>query len=211
MHAQTIKQHFPIFDQSELVRELLERSQYVDLPANQTILEAGHIISNIPLVFSGAIKVIREDDTGNEIFLYYIRGGQSCAMTITACLKREKSVVKAITQTETKALIVPLDVVHDFLFRYPSWSKFVVDTYSRRFEEIIEVVDSVAFQNMDARLLKYLLEKSRLLKTNKLVISNTEIAKDLNSSREVIFRLLKQLEQRKVLIAARGKIELLDL
>lgn len=209
--TQIIQENFPSFDQFELIKDLSEKGTFIEVPSNEVLLDSGNIIKVIPLVFKGSIKVFREDQYGNEIFLYYIQSGQSCAMTLSSCLKREKSVVKAITQSRTKILAVPVDVVHDFMFKYPSWNNFILQTYSIRFEEIIDVVDHVAFQKMDARLLKYLLDKSALLKSKELAISNTEIAKDLNSSREVISRLLKQLEKRAVLKAARGKIELFDL
>ena len=209
--SHAIKSLFPVFDQTEMVEDLLNQSQFMDLPPGTTLMGIDQIIKVIPLVYSGAIKVMREDAEGNEIFLYYIQAGQSCAMTLSSCLRREKSAVKAIVQENTQLLAVPVEVVYQLQLRYPSWNNFILETYSGRFNELLSVVDSVAFQNMDVRLLKYLFRKSSILKSKTIHISNTAIAKDLNSSREVISRLLKQLEQKQFLKATRGKIELLDI
>ncbi|MEM6380178.1 MAG: Crp/Fnr family transcriptional regulator [Bacteroidota bacterium] len=205
------KSLFPVFHQTKMVEDLIAQSQFMDLPAETVLMGIDQIIKVIPLVYSGAVKVIREDTDGNEIFLYYIQAGQSCAMTLSSCLKREKSAVKAIVQENTALLAVPVEVVYQLQLRYPSWNNFILETYSNRFNELLNVVDSVAFQNMDVRLLKYLFIKSTILNSKTIHISNTAIAKDLNSSREVISRLLKQLEQKQILKTSRGKIELLDI
>lgn len=209
--SHAIKSLFPVFEQTEMVEDLLNQSQFMDVSPGTTLMGIDQIIKVIPLVYSGAIKVMREDAEGNEIFLYYIQAGQSCAMTLSSCLRREKSAVKAIVQENTQLLAVPVEVVYQLQLRYPSWNNFILETYSGRFNELLSVVDSVAFQNMDVRLLKYLFRKSSILKSKTIHISNTAIAKDLNSSREVISRLLKQLEQKQFLKATRGKIELLDI
>ncbi|HFA47771.1 MAG TPA: Crp/Fnr family transcriptional regulator [Bacteroidetes bacterium] len=204
-----LKDLFPIFSQSELIEEISERGQILEIPAGHRVFDFGNIITVIPLVFSGSIKVVREDEEGNEIFLYYIRKGESCAMTLSSCLKREKSSIKAIVQSDTLALALPVEAVYGFAHKYPSWSDFLVDTYSRRFEEILAVVDNIAFNKMDVRLLKYLMEKGKIMGTDKLTVSKTAIAKDLNSSREVISRLLKQMEKNKLVRLGRNTVELL--
>ena len=207
---QQLKASFPIFSQTDLVREILEKGQVLELPAGHQILDTDDFVNIIPLVIEGSIKVLREDDLGHEILLYYIQPGESCAMTLSSCLKRERSSVKAIAQTPTTAIAVPVDIIYHFLRKYPSWNDFIVDTYSRRFNEILEVVDTIAFQKMDMRLLKYLFDKGRVLGSSHFRISKTDIAKDLNSSREVISRLLRQMEKNGLIRQDGSDLELLD-
>lgn len=206
-----IRHQFPIFSQSELINEMAEKGQILELPAKFQILDVGSIINVIPLVFEGAIKVVREDENGNEIFLYYIRSGESCAMTLSSCIKREKSTIKAIAQSDTQALAVPVEAIYRFMHKYPSWSDFIVETYAKRFDEMLEVIDSVCFHGMDFRLLRYLLEKQNLAASSVLNISHQEIANDLNTSREVISRMLKQIEKKGAINLSRSQIEIIDL
>ena len=206
-----IRHEFPIFSQSELIDEIAEKGKLLELPANYQILDVGSIINVIPLVFEGAIKVVREDENGNEIFLYYIKKGESCAMTLSSSLRREKSAIKAIAQSETLALAVPVEAIYRFMHKYPNWSDFVVETYALRFDEMLEVIDSVCFHQMDFRLLRYLMDKHRLAESPVLKISHQEIANDLNTSREVISRMLKQIEKKGAIKLFRGQIEIVDL
>jgi CRP/FNR family transcriptional regulator len=161
-------------------------------------------------VLDGSIKVIREDEEGNEIFLYYIKSGESCAMTLSSCLRRETSSVKAIVESPADLLALPADVIYSFALRYPSWNDFMTETYARRFEEMLEVIDHIAFHSMDVRLLKYLIDRSHLLQSKVLSVSRTQIAKDLNSSREVISRLLKQMEKKRLVKISGTQVELLE-
>ncbi len=206
-----IRRQFPVFSQSELINEMAEAGQLLDLPANFQILDVGNIVKVIPLVFEGAIKVVREDEKGNEIFLYYIKSGESCAMTLSSCIRRGKSAIKAIAQSNTKALAVPVEAIYRFMHKYPSWSDFIVETYALRFDEMLEVIDSVCFHGMDFRLLRYLMDKYHLAGSSFLNISHQEIASDLNTSREVISRMLKQIENKGAINLSRGQIEIVDL
>lgn len=199
---------FPGLAPQDLRAEIIEKGKWMALPPGQQVIDVGNVIRIVPLVFSGSIKVIREDDAGNELFLYYIRSGESCAMTLSSCLRQEKSAIKAVVESSASVLALPVDVVRDLNRRFPLWNDFITETYARRFEEILEVVDQIAFQQLDVRLLKYLLDKSQLLQSRILTISRTEIARDLHSSREVISRLLKQMERRKLLHIRGNQIEI---
>ncbi|PHN05912.1 Crp/Fnr family transcriptional regulator [Flavilitoribacter nigricans] len=205
-----LKRLFPVFQQYELLTEIVAKSQRMEIPAGEQIIGVGNRINVVPLVLDGTIKVIREDDEGNEIFLYYIKSGESCAMTLTACLRRDPSSVKAIVESPTDLLALPADVVYDLAHRFPNWNDFMTETYARRFEEMMEVIDHVAFHSMDVRLLKYLIDRSHLLQSRVLTVSRTQIAKDLNSSREVISRLLKQMEKKKLVRIDGSAVELLE-
>lgn len=206
---QTIRERFPIFDQLELVDQLVNTGQLVELEAGTAILQTGSYIKVIPLVLKGSIKVFREDDDDKELFLYYIKQGQSCAMTLNSCLRVEKSRVKAVAQEPTTLLALPVDRIQDFNRKYPSWLAFVMETFGSRLEEVMHVLDQVAFHQLDERLVNYLSEKAQTLHTQTLHISHQAIADDLASSREVISRLLKQLEKNGRVKLSRGQIELL--
>ncbi len=206
-----LKSSFPELCQNNLLEEICEKGHYMVVPAEQQILNEGNFISEIPLVFNGSIKVIRVDGEGNELFLYYIKGGESCAITLSSCLKKEKSSVKAIVQDKAELIALPVESVYEFVRKYPTWNDFILATFNTRFDEILEVLDDVCFHNTDFRLVKYLQGKSSLLSTKILNISHKEIAADLNTSREVVSRLLKQLEAKGAIELQRGRIQINDL
>ena len=206
-----LKSLFPALCQNSLLEDICEKGHYMVVSSEQQILDEGNFISVIPLVFNGSIKVIRVDGAGNELFLYYIKAGESCAITLSSCLKREKSSVKAIVQNKAELIALPVGVVYEFVRKYPTWNDFVLETFNRRFDEILQVLDDVCFHNTDFRLVKYLQGKSSLLNTKVLNISHKEIAVDLNTSREVVSRLLKQLEGKGAIELLRGRIRINDI
>ena len=206
-----LREIFPVFDNSILVEALIDNCQYFKLPADTELMHMGSYITVVPLVISGTIKVFREDEKGREVFLYYIRAGESCALTMTACFKMEKSYIKAKIQEETEFIAIPVKLVRNFHKDHPSWSKFVFSTFSKRFDEILRVLESVVFHNMDERLSIYLTEKSNALENDTVYSSHKDIADDLVTSREVISRLLKQMEKKNLVELSRGKIKLTGL
>ena len=205
-----IQTHFPIFSQLDLVEELAATSQYHLIPKGVEILHENNYINDIPLVINGMVKVSRIDDAGREVFLYYITGGQSCAMTLTSFLRREKSKVRAVTMNETAVLTIPVKAVYNINKKYPSWQHFIIETFSYRFDELIEVLESVAFFNMHERLIQHLVKRAKNQEKTFLEISHLEIAHDLATSREVISRILKQMEKKGLIQLFRNKIKLLD-
>ena len=207
----SIQELFPLFDQLELVDELAKNSKYMSLPPNTEILNSDSYIKVIPLVLTGSIKIFRTDDSGREIFLYYIQGGESCAITLSSCLKMEKSSIRAVVQEETELLAIPVEVVYDVNKKYPSWHHFVFETFNRRFSEVLKVLENVVFHHMDERIAKYLINKALTISSNELTISHQEIANDLATSREVVSRLLKQFEKKGLVELSRGKILITEL
>jgi len=199
---------FPQIDQADLRAEILEKSKYFEAQEGETILNFKEVIQAVPLVLSGSLKVLRNDSSGHEILLYYVRPGECCAMTLSSSLKREASLIRAIAQTDVHLLLLPVRALLDFRTAFPSWNDFVVQTFSQRFDEIIGLVDDLSFHHVDHRLLKYLREKSQLLETEILPISHMEIASEINTSREVVSRLLKKMEREGVLKLARERIVL---
>jgi len=208
---QVLRNNFPVFDNNLLVEALIDNCQYFKLPAGTELMHMGSYITVVPLVINGTIKVFREDEKGREVFLYYIKAGESCALTMTACFKMEKSYIKAKIQEETEFIAIPVELVRNFHKEHPSWSKFVFSTFSKRFDEILKVLESVVFHNMDERLSIYLVEKATILKAATIYSSHKEIADDLVTSREVVSRLLKQMEKKGLLELSRGKIKLTGL
>ena len=208
---QTIRENFPVFDNNLLVEALIDNCQYFKLPADTELMHMGSYITVVPLVISGTIKVFREDEKGREVFLYYIKAGESCALTMTACFKMEKSYIKAKIQEDTEFIAIPVELVRNFHKKHPSWSKFVFSTFSKRFDDILRVLESVVFHNMDERLSIYLTEKATALENNTIYSSHKAIADDLVTSREVISRLLKQMEKKGLVELSRGKIKLICL
>ena len=208
---QTLRENFPVFDNSILVEALIDNCQYFKLPAETELMHMGSYITVVPLVISGSIKIFREDEKGREVFLYYVKAGESCALTMTACFKMEKSYIKAKIQEETEFIAIPVELVRNFNKEHPSWSNFVFSTFSKRFDEILRVLESVVFNNMDERLSMYLKEKITTSDSNTVYSSHKDIADDLVTSREVISRLLKQMEKKNLVELSRGKIKLTGL
>ena len=202
-----LRAHFPVFEQEGLIEAIARKGIYLYVPSDQYLLEVGSFIKVVPLVIKGSVKVVREEKNG-EFFLYHIHPGQSCAMTLASCMKREKSKIKAIVREDTELVALPVEEVYYLLRQFPTWQNFVVETYSQRFEEIMQVLDQVVFHKLDERLLYYLKKRTRHQEQLELHISHQEIADDLATSREVISRLLKQMEKRQLIQLHRGKIVL---
>ena len=155
----------------------------------------------MPLLLSGAVKVMREDDNGSDLLLYFIEQGDTCAMTITCCMGQKKSEIRAITETETKLLMIPVKKMAEWMHQYTTWQNFILQSYNERMKELLEAIDTLAFLKMDERLLKYLRDKAMVNHDDVIHATHQEIAHDLHTSRVVISRILKKLE-------TEGKIEL---
>tara|TARA_B110000116_G_C16795831_1_gene566643 strand:- start:3583 stop:4080 length:498 start_codon:yes stop_codon:yes gene_type:complete len=155
----------------------------------------------MPLLVSGVIKILRKDTDGDELFLYFLEKGDTCAMTLTCCVAQTKSKIRAIAETDSKLIMIPIQKMEEWSEKYKSWRHFVFESYNNRLNEMLETIDSIAFLKMDERLIKYLVEKVRISKNNTIHKTHQEIAYELHTSRVVISRLLKKLE-------TLGKIEL---
>lgn len=187
--------------EKELLQEILEVATYKEVPEGFKMIEIGDYVKSMPLLVSGAIKILREDKDGDELLLYYLEKGETCTMTMACCMGHKKSEIRAIAETNAKLIMVPIEKMEIWTSKYKSWRDFVFESYHNRINELLQTVDSVAFLNMDQRLLNYLKEMSRVTKSITINKTHQEIAYDLHSSRVVISRLLKKLEKL-------GKIEL---
>lgn len=194
--------------QPDLIEEMVEKGRGMHVKNGMVMMQYGKYIKEIPLVITGSIRIIREDEKGNELFLYYLGEGDTCAMSLTCCIQHKKSEIKAIAETEAKVWMVPLQYM-DLWMKYPTWRQFIFGSYNLRFEEMLSALDSVAFLKMDERLMNYLLDAQQ--NTGNYAISKThqQIAVELNTSRVVVSRLLKKLENEGKIELHRHKIEIL--
>ncbi|MBB1150630.1 MULTISPECIES: Crp/Fnr family transcriptional regulator [unclassified Myroides] len=204
-----IREKYSSHFEEKLLDEIIEVSTIKDFTEGERLMEIGEYIKKIPLLLSGAIKIIREDQREGEIVLYYIEEGDTCAMTLTCCLGETKSQVRAIAETDGAVILVPVSKMDDWLVRYKSWRNFVLASYNNRMNELLTAVDSLAFMNMEERLCKLLQDKAKIY--NSTFINNThqELAEELNTSRVVISRILKTLENQGIIRLNRKYIELL--
>lgn len=173
------------------------------------ILNENVYIKSIPIVTSGSVRVMRTDETGREILLYYIKAGESCIMSFLGGMHHDTSKVKAIAEEETHILFIPIDKVNLLIKEYPEWLDYIFRLYHKRFEELLEVVNAVAFKKMDERLLNFLKKKCELTKSHTLYITHEQLATELGTVRVVISRLLKQMEEESLVTLGRNKISLL--
>lgn len=199
-----ITTYFPGLREAELREKITTLSKIENFPPEQVILKRGQYVKYLPLVISGRIKVLREEKD-REILLYYIESGESCAMSLTAYLNESQSEVKAITTEPTEAILLPTQYINDWIRLYNSWQQFAFSLYQQRFQDLLDTLDDVAFRKMDQRLDKYLL--GHFEKTTTIELTHSQIAHDLGTSREVISRLLKQLEKEGSIKLNRNSIE----
>ena len=205
-----LKKSFPSIYERELQEEIASVGVVRSFPTGSTLMDIGSYIKSVPLVVEGSIKVLREDEQGHEIFLYYVDSSNTCAMSLTCCLGFEKSKIRAVVDEETTIISIPVQYMDEWMNKYSSWKNFVMMTYSHRFEELLKTIDLIAFHKMDERLWMYLTNKSRVLDNTMLNVTHQEIAYELNSSREAISRLLKKLEKMGKIKLYRNRIELLE-
>ena len=189
----------------------MEVGKLMNVKADEIILDVGSYIKTVPLVAEGSINVFREDKEGNELLLYYVNERNTCAMSLTCCLSYSQSKIRAVAEEDTVLITIPVLQVEEWMQKYTSWKNFVMQTYSVRFEELLNTIDMVAFQNMDKRLIHFLKEKEKIQNSPILQIKHQDIALALNSSREAISRLLKKMERLEMVKLHRNRIELLDL
>ena len=210
MTEKELTMHFPSLEKA-LIEEMLELADVKTLDAGEILMRTGQNIRSTLLVLDGLIKIYREDDQGNEFFMYYLDSGKACAISLVCALGQETSGLMARAVSESTVLSIPLHYVDEWMGKYKSWAQFAVSTYRQRFDELLQTIDHIAFRNMDERLLFYLKRHQEKLKTNIVTTSFTEIAQDLNSSREVISRLMRKLADKGMVYLHRSHIEILDL
>ncbi len=206
-----LKEAYGFIFEEELLKEIAESAKYQKFKADDYLIEIGDYIKNMPLLLHGAIKILREDTEGDELLLYFLERGDTCAMTLTCCLGKSKSKIRAIAETDGEMLMIPIHKMEEWLTKYKTWRNFVFESYNIRLNEMLEAIDTLAFMNMDERLYKYLTDKAKVLGNPEINNTHQEIANELHTSRVVVSRLLKSLENNHKIKLHRNKIEVLDL
>jgi CRP/FNR family transcriptional regulator len=202
------KQLFPQFEPA-LIEVIEKQAVERKFNAGDTIMRTGQYIKSTVLILEGRIKIYRENEEGGEFLMYYLGPGQACAISMICALQSHTSEIMAKAEEDTEVLMIPIQLMDDLMNKYKSWYQFVIQTYRSRFDELLSVVDNIAFRNMDERLEFYLKRHVALAGKKTIEVSHQQIADDLNSSREVISRLLKKMEQRKLLKLNRNMIEII--
>lgn len=204
-------ERFEYIFEAELIKEICEYGQMKSFRPEDTLMEVGDVITHMPLVINGAIKVFTEDKEGSELILYFLELGDTCAVTLNCCTRKSKSSVRAVAETNSDVLFIPVDKLEDWMIKYKSWRAFVLDSYNTRMNEMLQAIDTLVFQSMEERIVGYLKNKAWATKNETLNISHADIARDLHSSRVVISRIMKKLELNKIIDQRRGSVTLLKL
>ena len=210
MTQEDLKKSLPNLTDPKLLNRLLEKGQLATFEPGKTLMEPGQFVKAVPLVLDGSIKIMRMDEDGKELFLYYLEAGETCALSLTCCSASRPSEIKAVVEEKVSVLFVPIQVHEQLVDEFKQWKDFVSSTYQHRFHEMLVVLDAIAFKRMDERLMSYIVTKMKQLKTNELHTTHQEVANELGTAREVISRLLKQLEKKKWIELGRNVIYIRD-
>jgi CRP/FNR family transcriptional regulator len=201
-----LKRTFP-FLEKELLKELSEFSSVIELRPGQSMMGEGDYIKSFPLVISGCLRVTRLSDEGNELLLYYLNQGEICAMSLTCCMGIQKSNIRMVAEEPSLVLTVPVDKPEKWMSDYRTWKEFMMYSYRKRFEEILDTIDSIAFMKLDERLIRFFEDRFRSTGKSYFTGTHQDIASLLNSSREVISRLLRNLEKNNLVVTERNSID----
>ena len=196
------------FDEA-LIQEINIVSKIMNFESNEYIIDYAQKIEYMPILLEGAIKILREDYEEGELLLYFVEKGDTCAMSLACCLGNSKSEIRAVAETPVKIIMIPVDKMDQWLGKYKSWRDFIFKSYNSRLKEMLNAIDNLAFMNLNDRLFKYLKEKAKIFKSNFVSSTHQEIAFELHTSRVVISRLLKTLENEKLIKLHRASIEIL--
>ena len=205
--AEDLMRMFPMFDR-ELADYLTEIAETKTFEEGTVLMKTGQYFRASMLIISGRVKLYREGEDGGEFFMYFLEGGNACALSMICATRNQTSEIMAVADEETEVLMIPIQHMDELMTRHKSWYYFVLETYRNRFEELLVVIDNIAFKNMDERLDWYL-KRQEAKMGKQLPLTHQQIANDLNSSREVISRLLKKMEKNQLLVLHRNSIEML--
>lgn len=205
-----LEKRFPWFE-PELRRAISLAGSVSELNEGDEMIREGQYIKSFPLLLEGVVRVSRMDKEGRELLLYYLHPGEVCAMALTCCMGHTKSNIRAITESKVTQVQVPIPCLDLWFIQFKSWKEFIMYAYRKRFDELLDTIDSIAFKNMDDRLIRFFADRYRM--TGSAIFNGThqEIALLLNTSREVISRLLKKLENNQKIVISRNKIDFTSL
>ncbi len=197
--------------EKELLEDIASSGTLKTVPVGERIIEIGDYVNSMPLLLQGAIKILREDNDGDELLLYFLERGDTCAMTLNCCMGETKSEIRAVAESETSIIMVPVSKMEEWTAKYRSWRNFVFESYHARLTEMLDAIDALAFMNMDERIMRYLRDKAKINRNELIQSTHQEIAYDMHTSRVVVSRLLKKLEKEKKIALQRNQIRVIDL
>ena len=204
-----LQQTYGSIFEDKLIEEIVETSLIRDFKEGDILIDFGDSIQKMPLLISGVIKILREDFDEGELLLYFLEKGDTCAMTMACCLGETKSEIRAVAENKGQLIMIPVSKMEEWLGKYRSWRNYVFSSYNNRLKEMLSAIDNLAFMNMDERLLNYLNDKSKVVESREIHSTHQDIAYDLHTSRVVVSRLLKALENKGKIKLKRSSILLL--
>jgi CRP/FNR family transcriptional regulator, anaerobic regulatory protein len=207
----SLKDAYSFIFEDSLINEISVLGNIKSVKAGEKIIEIGDYVKQMPLLLTGAIKILREDKEGDELLLYFLERGDTCAMTLSCCLGDSKSEIRAVAERDTELVLIPIEKMEEWTVKYKSWRNFVFDSYQSRLSEMLETIDTIAFLNMDQRIMRYLKDKAKINQNENLQITHQDIAYDLHTSRVVVSRILKKLELEGKIKLQRNSIKVLEL
>jgi CRP/FNR family transcriptional regulator len=205
-----IKKSFP-FLEKDLIAEIDTASTLIELKTGHSILSEGDYIKSFPMVITGCLRIVRLSDEGNELLLYYLNSGEICSMALTCCMGLQKSRIKMIAEEDSVVLTIPVNMPDKWMSEFKSWKEFMMYSYKHRFDELLDTIDAIAFMKLDERLIRFFDE--RFSSTGKTLYPGThqDIAEQLNTSREVVSRLLRNLENKNLIVTERNSVDYTNL
>lgn len=196
--------------ETKLIDEIIKEGEVLTFKEGDIIMDYGKPVRFMPLILSGTIRVMHKDEEDREIILYYLSNNESCAMAYACCMEAKKSEVRAIAEDNVELIKIPHNKLDEWLIKYPSWKSYIFGSFTQRFNELLKSLESIAFHKLDERLINYLKAKAKITGKNAIQLSHNQIAEEMGTSRVVISRLLKQLENDKKLVLYRNEIKLLS-
>lgn len=209
MIKEKIQEAYPYLFEEELLQEINTLGSLIAYKAGDILIDLDQYIKGMPLILSGAIKILREDFDEGELLLYFLEKGDTCAVTMSCCLGDKQSKIRAIAETDGQLIMIPILLMDDWLAKYPTWRRFIFDSYTNRLDEMLAAIDNLAFNDMNQRIKKYLLDVASINNGKVIHKTHQEIAYELNTSRVVVSRLLKALEKEGFLTLNRNVITIL--
>ena len=209
MTGEITQQLYAVFEK-ELADEMLRDGELRTVNDGEIIMDYGKKIRFLPIILSGTLKVMKQDENGREILLYYLGTSESCAMAYACCMESKTSEIRVVAEEDSELLAIPHHKLDEWLIKYPAWRSYIFSSFTMRFNELLKSLESVAFHKLDERLVNYLKNKSRVSGKSTLPLSHQQVAEELGTSRVVISRLLKQLENEGKILLYRNEIKLLS-
>jgi CRP/FNR family transcriptional regulator, anaerobic regulatory protein len=201
-----VQEAYGFMFEPELIEAIAQNGMYREIQAGDVLITPGEPLQHMPILLEGSIKIMRVGPDGGEMLLYYIERGDTCAMSMSCCMGQKKSEILAVAEERTRIVMVPVQFMDRWLSQFPTWKSFVFESYNHRLSELLDAIDNIAFLNLDDRLIRYLHDKVKVLGSTELQLTHQDIANELNTSRVVISRLLKQLEKKGEISLHRNRI-----